>query len=83
MTEQERAAQRLVRVAPAEGEGQQRVANLWLDAWHRLVRNRAAVLGGVLILVLILAVLAGLVSWKMIQNRQTGENTPTTAPDSP
>jgi len=54
MTEQERAAQRLLRVTPAEGEGQQRVANLWLDAWRRLVRNRAAVVGGVIITVLVL-----------------------------
>jgi oligopeptide transport system permease protein len=28
-------------------------ANLWLDAWHRLIRNRAALLGGILIVLLL------------------------------
>jgi len=28
-------------------------ANLWLDAWHRLIRNRAALLGGILVLLLL------------------------------
>ncbi len=34
-------------------------ANLWIDAWHRLIRNRGAALGGIIvILVLLVAVLA-------------------------
>ena len=57
---QRRAAQRLVQEKPAEGEGQQKVTNLWLDALRRLLRNRAAVLGIVIIvLVILLAVFAG------------------------
>jgi len=28
-------------------------ANLWLDAWHRLIRNRASLLGGILVLLLL------------------------------
>ena len=37
-----------------EGEGQQKVTNLWQDAIYRLTRNRAAVLGLILIILLIL-----------------------------
>jgi len=28
-------------------------ANLWLDAWHRLIRNRASLMGGILVLLLL------------------------------
>ena len=48
LTAQQRAALRL-------SERQGKPANLWLDAWRRLIRNRAAVLGGVIVLVLISA----------------------------
>ena len=34
---------------------ERRVANLWVDAWRRLIRNKAAVMGGISIIVLILA----------------------------
>ncbi len=34
---------------------ERRVANLWVDAWRRLIRNKAAVMGGIIIIVLILA----------------------------
>ncbi|MHB1296446.1 MAG: ABC transporter permease [Anaerolineae bacterium] len=57
MSTREEAAKRLVDGTPAAGEGQQRVANLWVDAWRRLLRNRAAVLGGVIILLAILMAL--------------------------
>jgi oligopeptide transport system permease protein len=46
MTAQQQAARRL-----SERIG--KPANLWLDAWHRLIRNRAALLGGVLVLMLL------------------------------
>lgn len=48
MTVQERAEARMV-------ERERRVANLWVDAWRRLLRNKAAVLGGIIVIVLILA----------------------------
>jgi oligopeptide transport system permease protein len=51
MTAQERAASRLAGKAT---EGQQRVASLWGDAFRRLVRNRAAMLGGIVIVAIIL-----------------------------
>jgi len=54
MSKRERAAQRLADGTPAEGEGQQKVTNLWADAWRRLVRNRAAVVGLVIIVLLAL-----------------------------
>ena len=54
MTAQKRAAKRLADGRPMEGEGQQKITNLWADAWRRLIRNRAAMLGGVIIIVLIL-----------------------------
>jgi ABC-type dipeptide/oligopeptide/nickel transport system permease subunit len=60
ITKQQRAVKRLADGTPAAGEGQQKVANLWRDAWRRLIRNRAAVLGGiVIILVIFVAVFAG------------------------
>jgi len=34
-------------------ERQGRPANLWLDAWRRLIRNRMAVLGGLIVLLLL------------------------------
>lgn len=54
MTTQEQAAKRLADGIPAAGEGQQKVTNLWADAWKRLVRNRAAMFGGLIIVVLVL-----------------------------
>jgi oligopeptide transport system permease protein len=30
-----------------------RHTNLWLDAWHRLIRNKLAVIGGILVLILL------------------------------
>ncbi len=47
MTVQERAVKRLQ-------AKERREANLWADAWHRLVRNRAAVIGMVVVVGLIL-----------------------------
>lgn len=55
MTTEERAAQRLADGTPAEGEGQQKVTNLWADAWRRLLRNRAAVLGLLIVILIIVA----------------------------
>lgn len=52
MTTREEAARRLADGRPAAGVGQQGVTNLWVDAWRRLVRNRAAVVGGILLIVL-------------------------------
>ncbi len=38
-------------------------ANLWLDAWHRLIRNRMALLGGIIIVLLLAtALLAPLIA---------------------
>jgi len=54
MTTQERAARLLADGTPTEGEGQQRVTNLWADAFRRLLRNKAAVLGAIIIIGLIL-----------------------------
>jgi oligopeptide transport system permease protein len=58
MTKQDAAARALAsehKNAPASGEvGQQKVTNLWVDALYRLTRNRAAVLGLVLIVLLVL-----------------------------
>lgn len=48
LTAQEKAALRL-----AEREG--KPANLWRDAWERLLRNRAAMLGGIVVVLLIMA----------------------------
>jgi peptide/nickel transport system permease protein len=44
--------------APAVGTFSARPRSLWRDAWARLVRNRAAVLGGIVVLLLIGAGLA-------------------------
>jgi oligopeptide transport system permease protein len=54
MNKRERAAQLLADGTPAEGEGQQKVTNLWADAWRRLIRNRAAMVGLIIIVLLIL-----------------------------
>jgi len=51
MTLQERAASRL---AGHEEVQEQRVASLWKDAFRRLVRNRMAALGGIVIILIIL-----------------------------
>jgi oligopeptide transport system permease protein len=48
LTAQQQAMDRL-----SEREG--KAANLWRDAWERLLRNRAAVLGGLVVIVLVLA----------------------------
>ena len=61
MTTQERAARRLAEGAPPDAEGLQKVTNLWVDAFGRLVRNRASMLGGAIIVVLVL--LAVLAPW--------------------
>jgi oligopeptide transport system permease protein len=55
MTSKERAARLLADGQPAAGEGQQKVTNLWADAFSRLLRNRAAVLGGIIVILVILA----------------------------
>ncbi|HEX2099541.1 MAG TPA: ABC transporter permease, partial [Candidatus Synoicihabitans sp.] len=34
-------------------------SSLWRDAWHRLARNKLAVFGGVMLLVLAIACIAG------------------------
>lgn len=54
MSTEERAAQRLSQGTAAAFEAQRKPANLWLDAWRRLIRNRASVAGGIIILLLIL-----------------------------
>ena len=60
MTTQERAVRKLTEATVAEGARSQRVANLWVDAWRRLIRNRAALLGGTIIILLVLmAIFAG------------------------
>ena len=51
LTVRERAALRL-----AERQG--KPANLWRDAWDRLIRNRGALVGGIIVLLLILAAIA-------------------------
>jgi oligopeptide transport system permease protein len=48
VTAQERAALRL-------SERMGKPASLWRDAWERLIRNRAAVLGGIIVILLVLA----------------------------
>ncbi len=58
MSRQETAARALAAARASgtvpEGVGQQKVTNLWQDAIYRLTRNRAAVIGLVLIVALIL-----------------------------
>ena len=44
-------------MAPALAVDRSRPRSLWSDAWARLLKNRAAVFGGVLVIVLILAAL--------------------------
>ena len=61
MTTQERAARRLAKGAPPEAGGVQKVTNLWVDAFARLLRNKAAILGVVIVLSLIL--IAALAPW--------------------
>ena len=56
LTAQQQAAKRL-----SERVG--KPANLWLDAWQRLIRNRAALLGGIVVVLLLLtAILAPLIA---------------------
>lgn len=55
MTEQQRAIQRLkTNTWEKEGKASEKVTSLWSDALRRLLRNRAAVLGAIIILILIL-----------------------------
>jgi oligopeptide transport system permease protein len=63
MTTQERAARRLAAGTKGEAASTQKVTNLWADAFSRLLRNRAAVLGGLVVLGLVLlAAFAGQVA---------------------
>ncbi|MEA3408392.1 MAG: ABC transporter permease [Chloroflexota bacterium] len=50
MLRQQRAARRL---GTSTGRREQRVTNLWQDAFGRLLRNRAAAVGGIIVLLLI------------------------------
>jgi oligopeptide transport system permease protein len=52
--------------AAAMAEEDVRGRSLWIDAWHRLLKNRAAVVSGVIMAVMILLVLAGpaLLPWE-------------------
>ena len=61
LTARDRAALRL-----AERQG--KPANLWRDAWERLIRNRGALLGGLIAVVLILPPIT---SQKGIPTRRT------------
>ncbi len=57
MTNEELSAQERAAVRLSERMG--KPANLWLDAWNRLIRNRAAVFGGIIVvLLLVIMVLA-------------------------
>ena len=40
--------------------------SLWIDAWHRLLKNRAAVVSGIIMAVMVLAVVFGpmVVPWE-------------------
>ncbi|MFH1085815.1 MAG: ABC transporter permease, partial [Chloroflexota bacterium] len=58
MTTQEKAARRLADEQALAGEGRvQKVTNLWADALSRLIRNKGALMGGVIILALVLLAL--------------------------
>ena len=52
--------------AAAMAEEDVRGRSLWIDAWHRLLKNRAAVVSGVIMAVMILLVLVGpaLLPWE-------------------
>jgi oligopeptide transport system permease protein len=52
--------------AAAMAEEDVRGRSLWIDAWHRLLKNRAAVVSGVIMTVMILLVVVGpfLLSWQ-------------------
>lgn len=54
MTTQQRAGRNLAQMTAEDSVGQQKVTNLWADAFRRLIRNRASVLGGIIIIVLVL-----------------------------
>jgi oligopeptide transport system permease protein len=45
--------------AAAMAENDVRGRSLWVDAWHRLLKNRAAVISGIIMLVMLLAVIFG------------------------
>ncbi len=53
MTTQELTAREQAALRLSERMG--KPANLWLDAWRRLIRNRASLLGGALVLLLVMA----------------------------
>jgi oligopeptide transport system permease protein len=40
--------------------------SLWLDAWHRLLKNRAAVVSGIIMIIMVLMVIFGpmLLPWE-------------------
>ena len=57
MSTREGAARRLTKAAATGADGEQKVTNLWLDALRRLARNRASVLGGVIVVLIILGAL--------------------------
>ena len=50
MTTEQLSAQEQAALRLSEREG--KAANLWRDAWERLLRNRAAVLGGIVVILL-------------------------------
>jgi len=54
MSAEERAAKRLAQGAAPDAAQEQRVTNLWADAFRRLARNRAAILGLILIVSIVL-----------------------------
>lgn len=61
MSRQQRAARRLS--TGTDREPQHTVTNLWQDAFERLLRNRAAVIGGILVLLLVfLAIFADVIA---------------------
>ena len=52
--------------AAAMAEEDVRGRSLWVDAWHRLLKNRAAIVSGVIMLLVVLAVVVGpmLLPWE-------------------
>jgi len=63
ITQQEEPKSAKQRAMDRQSERVGKPANLWLDAWHRLIRNRAALLGGIVVVLLLLtALLAPLIA---------------------
>ncbi|NJN94029.1 MAG: hypothetical protein HC875_07990 [Anaerolineales bacterium] len=54
MAVQQQAASRPAGVPSAALPIRRREASLWADAWRRLLKNKAAVMGGIIIIVIIL-----------------------------